>query len=87
MHSWKPDRYNSASPYLIVSDAKATVDFLVAAFGAEKLRSFARPDGTIMHCEVRVDDTVLMLSDPTESWPPVAAHVHIYVADVENDNI
>ena len=83
MSHWKPEGYNSASPYLIVADAKATAEFLVTVFGGEKLRNYAKPDGTIMHCEIRVDDTVLMLCDPVENWPAIGAHVHIYVADVD----
>ena len=83
MPAWKPEGYNSASPYLVVSDAKATLDFLEAGLGAERLRCITRPDGKIMHAEARVDDTVVMLSDAAEGWPPVAAHVHIYVQDVD----
>jgi uncharacterized glyoxalase superfamily protein PhnB len=83
MPAWKPEGYNTASPYLIVSDAKATLAFIEAAFGAERLRCIVRPDGKIMHAEARIDDTVVMLADPAEGWPPVAAHVHIYVKDVD----
>jgi len=83
MPVWKPEGYNSASPYLVVSDAKATLDFLEAGFGAERLRCITRPDGKIVHAEARIDDTVVMLSDSAEGWPPVAAHVHIYVQDVD----
>src|SRR5690606_1846205 len=77
------EHYNSASPYLIVNGAQATMDFLVAVFGAERLRSYTREDGTIAHAEVRIDDSVVMLADPVEGWPAIAANVHIYVADVD----
>lgn len=83
MQSWKPNGYNSASPYLTVTDAKATLEFLVAAFGAERLRCMTRPDGTIMHAEARIDDTVIMLANATEGWPAVPSHVHMYVPDVD----
>jgi PhnB protein len=83
MAAWKPEGYNSASPYLVVSDAKATLDFLEAGFGTERLRCITRPDGKIVHAEARIDDSVVMLSDAAEGWPPVAAHVHIYVQDVD----
>ena len=36
-----------------------------------------------MHAEVRLDDTVVMLADGTDGWPPMASHVHVYVADVD----
>lgn len=81
--SYKPDSYNSVSPYLIVDGAERTIDFLIAVFGAEELRRFPADDGGLMHAEVRIDDTVIMLADATADWPPVPAHVHVYVRDVD----
>lgn len=83
MPSWKPAGYPSASPYLIVSDAEATLRFLETVFSATRLRCMQRPDGRLMHAEARIDDTIIMLADPTGGWPPVAAHVHIYVSNVD----
>ena len=81
--SYKPDGYTSVSPYLLVSDAKQTIAFLVEVFGATPLRSFADPSGRLMHAEVRLDDTVLMLADATPEWPPIPCYVHVYVSDVD----
>ena len=81
--AFKPDGYNSASPYLIVDDAQATIDFLVAVFDARPLRVIPRGDGKLKHAEVRIDDTVVMVTDSIDGWPAVPAHVHIYVADVD----
>lgn len=83
MPSWKPNGYNSAAAYLVVTDANATLDFVTRVFAAKRLRCIMRPNGTIMHAEVRIDDTVIMLSEGTEAWPAVPAHVHIYVPDVD----
>ncbi|MFN4203980.1 MAG: VOC family protein, partial [Tabrizicola sp.] len=81
---YKPDAYTSLSPYLIVDGAEATIAFLKAAFGAVELRRFLRGDGTVMHAELRIDDSVLMLSDPNPpGWPAVPSHVHLYVPDVD----
>jgi uncharacterized glyoxalase superfamily protein PhnB len=57
----------------------------VAAFDGVELRQFPAPDGSdrLMHAEVRIDDTVIMMGDAAPGWPPVAAHVHIYVPDVD----
>lgn len=79
----KPDGYNSVSPYLIVNGAQATIDFLVAVFDAQRLRTIPREDGKLRHAEVRIDDTVVMLADAVEGWPAVPANVHIYVDDVD----
>src|SRR4249919_2407585 len=80
---YKPDGYTSVAPYLIVSGAAKTLAFLERVFGAVEIRRFPGPHGSIMHAEVRLDDTVVMLADGVEDWPPVAAHVHVYVPDVD----
>lgn len=81
--SYKPDGYTSVAPYLIVDGAAATIDFLTAAFDAVELRRFPSPDGKVMHAEVRIGDTVVMIADSAPAWPAVPSHVHVYVADVD----
>lgn len=81
--SYKPDGYHSVSPYLIVDGASATIEFLRRVFGAVEIRRFPDPKGKIMHAEVRIDDTVVMIADGAEGWPPVPSHVHVYVSDVD----
>jgi uncharacterized glyoxalase superfamily protein PhnB len=81
--SYKPEEYSTVSPYLIVNGAAGTIDFLVKVFDAAELRRFPDEDGTLRHAEVRIDDTVVMIADSVEGWPPIPAHVHVYVADVD----
>lgn len=84
MHgSHRPDGYSTVSPYLIVAGASGTIEFLKHVFGAVELRRFPADDGKIMHAEVRIDDTVVMIADSAEGWPAIAAHVHVYVPDVD----
>ena len=61
----------------------ATIDFLKRVFAAVELRRFADTGGKIMHAEVRIEDTVLMIADGADGWPAVPSHVHIYVKDVD----
>lgn len=81
--SYKPDDYTTASPYLIVDGAAGTIEFLERVFGAVELRRFPDDSGRLMHAEVRLDDTVLMLADSTDEWPPIPSYVHVYVPDVD----
>ena len=81
--SHKPAGYTAVAPYLIVAGASATIDFLTQVLGATELRRFADPSGKLMHAEVRIDDTVVMLADGVEGWPPVPSYVHVYVKDVD----
>ena len=83
MGSHKPDGYTSVSPYLIVDGASATIEFLRNVFEAVEIRRFPAPNGKVMHAEVRIDDTVVMIADGADGWPPVPSHVHVYVADVD----
>jgi len=79
----KPPSYSTVSPYLIVSGASETISFLQRVFGAVELRGFPDERGKLMHSEARIDDTVVMIADGGEGWPPVPAYVHVYVSDVD----
>lgn len=81
--SFKPQSYSTVSPYLIVKDASSTIKFLKSVFQAEELRRFPDAEGRIMHSEVRIDDTVIMVADSAPDWPPIASYVHVYVQDVD----
>lgn len=80
---YKPNGYNSVSPYFIVSDAKKFITLIKKIFDATELRRFDRPDGTIMHAEYQIDDSVIMLSDASETYPPVPVVMHVYVQGVD----
>jgi PhnB protein len=80
---YKPHGYTSVAPYLIVNGAAGTIAFLVRVFGATELRKFPDDAGKLMHAEVRIDDTVVMIADATPQWPATNSNVHIYVADVD----
>ena len=80
---YKPEGYSSVSPYLIVDGASRTIDFLLEAFDGVKLREVRGPGGSLIHAEVRLDDTVVMLTDGAEGWPAIPSHVHVYVSNVD----
>lgn len=80
---YKPNNYSTVSPYLLVNGASATIDFLQHVFDAVELRRFPDEAGRIMHAEVQIEDTVIMLADATEEWAPNTSYVHIYVRDVD----
>ncbi len=80
---FKPTGYNSASPYFIVNGAQRFIDLLKDIFNATELRRYNMPDGTIMHAEIQIDDSVIMLGDSSEKYPPVPLVMHVYVADAD----
>ncbi|NJB87332.1 putative glyoxalase superfamily protein PhnB [Lewinella marina] len=79
---FKPTGYNSFSPYHVVKGADAYIDFLERVFGAERLRRYTH-EGRVVHAEVRLDDSVLMLAEATEQFPPNQPLSHLYVSDVD----
>jgi len=58
-----PSGYHSVTLGLTVSDAAKAIDFYQKAFGAEEISRFPSPDGKIMHAEIRIGDSIVMLSD------------------------
>jgi PhnB protein len=59
----KPEGYPTATPYLIFEGAAEAIAFLKAAFGATEVVRFPRETGGIMHAEVRIGDSPIMLAD------------------------
>jgi PhnB protein len=80
---YKPAGYSSVSPYLIVDGATDTIAFLRAVFDAVEIRRVELDNGKLRHAELRLDDTVIMLADSTDSSPSIPAHLHVYVSDVD----
>jgi PhnB protein len=86
-----PPGYHSVTPYLALRDAKAAIDFYKRAFGAELLMSLDMPDGKIAHAEIRIGDSILMMSEESAEWgnkSPLtlggsAVFMMIYVPDVD----
>jgi uncharacterized glyoxalase superfamily protein PhnB len=80
---YKPDGYNSVSPYLVVAGAQKMIELLKTVFDAKELRKYENPDGTLLHAEVMVDDSVIMLGDASADYPANKILIHVYVQNVD----
>jgi PhnB protein len=86
-----PAGYHSVTPSIIVPDAAQAIDFYTRAFGAEEVNRMPAPDGSIMHAEIRIGDSIIMLGEENEQWgtkSPLSTNgnpgsLHIYVADAD----
>jgi PhnB protein len=78
-----PDGYHNVIPYLVVPEAASMIDFLKRAFGATEICRFTRPDGGVGHAEVRIGDSVVMLSGASEACKPMPAGIYLYVEDTD----
>jgi uncharacterized glyoxalase superfamily protein PhnB len=86
-----PEGFNTVSPHLVVSPCAEAIEFYCKAFGAEKLCEMPGPGGVLMHAEIRIGNSQVMLCDEmpgmTSKGPkglggsPVT--IHLYVEDVD----
>jgi uncharacterized glyoxalase superfamily protein PhnB len=58
-----PRGYHTVTPSLVVAGAGKAIDFYKRAFGAVELMRFPGPDGTIMHAEIQIGDSIVMMGD------------------------
>jgi PhnB protein len=87
-----PEGYHTVTPYLAVEDAKAAIDYYTRAFGAKERVRMDGPGGSIMHAELEVGDSLVMLSDPfpqSSTTPPkqlggTSASIFMYVEDIDS---
>lgn len=64
----RPQGYHTVTPYMALRDCAAAIDFYRRAFGAEKVMQLDMPDGKIAHAEIRIGDSMLMMSEENEEW-------------------
>lgn len=69
--------------YLVVDDPDGLIRFIRTVFGGREEMRIHRPDGTVMHAEVRIGNSGVMIGGATEQYPVRQAMLHIYVQDVE----
>jgi PhnB protein len=75
--------FHSVTPYLITRPAAAVIDFLKGAFGAQETMRMPTPEGSIMHAEVHIDDSVIEISDGNDKFPANPTALHAYVTDAD----
>lgn len=79
-----PEGYHSVTPYITAPNAALLVEFVLKAFAGTERERILRPDGSIMHCEVQIGDSVVMIGEARGEWkPPQPSMLYLYVADVD----
>lgn len=58
-----PDGYHTVTPYLVIKGAADAIDFYKKAFGATDSGQMTDPSGKVVHAEIRIGDSAIMLSD------------------------
>lgn len=78
-----PDGYQTVTPYAVVDDPEAVIEFAGAVVGGKVRARSERDDGTVMHAEITIGDSLLMVGGATGESPPFPAMLHVYVDDVD----
>ena len=78
-----PEGFGTLTPYLFVRGTGKLIYFLKEAFGAEEIERHTGPDGEVMFAQLRIGDSMLMMSEPRENWKPMPCGVFLYVEDTD----
>jgi PhnB protein len=78
-----PDGYHTVTPSLVVHGAARLISFLKEAFDAQEKVCMTSPDGRIMHAEVKIGDSMVMMGEASEKWPALPAAICLYVPDTD----
>jgi uncharacterized glyoxalase superfamily protein PhnB len=78
-----PDGYRTVTPYLVVPGVARLIEFLKQSFDAEEIHRFPGPGGRVMHAEVRIGDSIVMMGEPSGEVQPIPAMLHLYVPDAD----
>ena len=88
-----PEGYSTVTAYLCIKNAAEAIEFYKKAFGAEDILRMGGPGGTVAHAEIKVGDSIVMLS---EEFPGMegygspstlggtTSNLHLYVEDADS---
>lgn len=87
-----PKGFHTITPSIIVKDADKAIEFYKKAFGAEEIvRCFGQDGKTIMHSEIKIGDSIIMISDEfpqmncvgPQTLGGTAVSMYLYVTDAD----
>jgi PhnB protein len=86
-----PEGYHTLTPALTVRDGAKAIEFYKRAFGAQERMRIPGPDGRLMHAELQLGDSIVMLADETPemdcrapaSVGSTTSSLYVYVPDVD----
>jgi len=85
MSTLVPAGYHTINPFIITKDAPRLIEFLERVFGAKEVEEAhtVDTDGLLLHSELKIGDSTVMIADAKEGWPFTPGLLQIYVEDVE----
>lgn len=78
-----PTGFHAVTPYFILKDAPKFIAFMQEVFAAKEVFRFAGPDGRIHHASMKIDGSMIELSEGSPEYPAMPLSIHLYVPDVD----
>ena len=78
-----PPGHHTVTPQLTCDNTAQAIDWYKKALGAEEIARAVGPDGKIMHAEIKIGDSLIMVSDATAQNQPTQTMLYIYVPNVD----
>lgn len=79
-----PDGYHTVTPYLVAKNVSGLIAFIVNAFSATVKSKHEGPGGVVMHAEVQVGNSIIMLGEANNNRTGSGALLYLYLPDVDN---
>ena len=77
------DGFHTITPYLVVQNGSRLIEFLSAAFDGKLISRRDRPDGSLMHAEMRIGDSMLMMGESAGEFGTMPTSIYLYVPDCD----
>ncbi|MEZ5404049.1 MAG: VOC family protein [Bryobacteraceae bacterium] len=77
------DTYRTVTPYLCVPDGDAELAFISRAFGGVETLCSRTDAGAVMHAEIKIGDSLVMLGQANEHAKARSAALYLWVPDVD----
>ena len=77
-----PEGYPTVCPYIVTKGVGKLIDFAKQVFGAQEKQVSLRPDGSVMHAEIKIGNSIVMMGEggDAKNFP---AMLHLYLEDVD----
>jgi PhnB protein len=77
------DSYRTLTPYLVVPDADAELTFIKTAFGGTEQSCQRNADNSVMHAEIKIGDSLVMLGQSNDQWKALTGAFYLWIDDVD----
>ncbi len=77
------DGFHTVTPYLLTEGSSRLIRFMAAAFNADVVNCVERPDGAVMHAEMRIGNSMVMLGEANSEFGSMPASIYLYVPDCD----